>query len=117
MATLIADQSEDLVGQVAESLTRIIEELPFLLTQRIYSLLIRRRIRLKNLEDYLMLKNEVKSHHLIRQQQGYYTVLSDIRHRNPSVYEMYNKDKNLFKALVVQIEAYIYILITYDGKN
>ena len=47
MATLIADQSEDLVGQVAESLTRIIEELPFLLTQRIYSLLIRRRIRLK----------------------------------------------------------------------
>ena len=45
-----------------------------------------------------MLKNEVKSHHLIRQQQGYYTVLSDIRHRNPSVYEMYNKDKKFIQS-------------------
>ena len=118
MATLIADQSEDLVGQVAESLTRIIEELPFLLTQKNIFSSNKKENKIKEaLEDYLMLKNEVKSHHLIRQQQGYYTVLSDIRHRNPSVYEMYNKDKNLFKALVVQIEAYIYILITYDGKN
>ena len=119
MATLIADQSEDLVGQVAESLTRVIEELPFLLTNKNRFSSNNKEEQIKEaLEDYLGLEHGVKNiHHLIRQQQGYYTVLSGTRHRNQNVYKMYNKDINLFKALVIQIEAYIYILITYDGKN
>lgn len=119
MATLIADQSEDLVGQVAESLTRVIEELPFLLSNK-------KEFQSKNkegkireaLENYLGLKQgKGYTNHIFLQQQGYYTVLSDIRHRNEDVYRFYNNDKNLFKAIVIQIEAYIYMLITFKNEN
>lgn len=119
MTILLEDKSEDLVGQVAESLTRIIENLPFILSKKqVFSSCSKEDKVIEALSFYLGIPwEEYKNHHLIKQQKAFYTTLGNIRHRKSSAYKFYNRDKKLFRAFVMQVEAYIYILITFKKEN
>lgn len=118
MTTLIAGESEDFIGQVAESLTRVIEGLPFVINVGYKSVATGKKNQIKEtLCDYLGLNNEgAEKHFLINQQASYYTVMSGVRHRKSNEYHIYSQNKNLFKALVIQVEAFIYTLVTYEKK-
>ncbi len=119
ITTLLEDKSEDLVGQVAESLTRVIEKLPFALSKKqVYSSNDKENNVIEALLLYLDIpKEEYKSDHLVMQQKSFYSILGNIRHRKSRAYKLYNKNKKLFKAFVMQIEAYIYILVTLKNEK
>lgn len=117
IATL-SSESEDLVAQVAESLTRIIEDLPYIISGKEKKATKDRKNEISLiLAKYLGVpENEISSNHLIIQQHSYYSTLSTIRHRNAD-YQTYEKDRFRFKALVIGIESYIYILLTTKNEK
>lgn len=117
ITTLIKNDNEDLVGQVAESLTRVVENLPLKLAgENIkYSSSDKEVMIGEALGAYLKIKNNDQSkYHLIAQQKNFYATLGSIRHRNLKIY---NNDVARFKAFIVQVEAYIYILLTFNNEN
>lgn len=119
MTTLIANQSEDLVAQVSESLTRVVENLPFRLIEWNITLS-EKKTKLKIVEalgNYLNLSEEDRNKNaLISQQKAFYDTLCEIRHRN-TTYGIYSNDRDRFRALVTQIETFIYILLTYKNEE
>ncbi len=120
ITTLMINKSEDLVAQVAESLTRIIENLPFKIADKniSYSSKKTREMIIKALGGYLKVKEgDQNNHPLILQQESFYITLSDIRHRNSKIYKIYNDDRVRFKALIIQVEVYIYTLLTSKNEN
>lgn len=119
ITTLLEAKSEDLVGQVAESLTRVVENLPFVLSKKQVYLSNNKEDKVvEALSFYLgVSKEEYKSNYLVMQQKTFYSILGNIRHRKSGAYKLYNKNKKLFKAFVMQIEAYIYILVTLKNEN
>ena len=116
MTTLLDAKGKDMVAQVAESLTRVIERLPFSLSKKSIPL----KINKNSIYDAIggltgITKDEAE--HLVEQQHYFYSTLGLIRHRNKKIFNLYNTDHSRFKALVVQTEAYIYILLTFGNKN
>lgn len=119
MRNLIEAKNEDLVGQVAESLTRVIEKLPLILSKKQVFLSTNKEDNaIEALSFYFGTpKEKYKNNHLIMQQKSYYAILGNIRHRKSCAYKFYNRNKKLFKAFVVQVEAYIYILLTFKNAK
>ncbi len=110
----IESENEDYVAQSAESLTRLIEMLPYHLGAKVEQGMKKEVQITKGLAKYL---NVPEDHYLALQQQSFYAVLGGIRHGNKEIYPIYNKNKPRYKALVMQIEAYIYTLLTYKNDK
>lgn len=119
MRTLIEDQNEDLVAQVAESLTRVVEKLPLRLVNESILIADEKDARIvEALSRYLNLQENNKSENcLVSQQKAFYSTLGSIRHRNPNIYKIYNNDRNRFRALVTEVETFVYILLTYKNEE
>jgi len=116
MTILLEAKSEDMVGQVAESLTRVIEKLPFCLSKKTFpSNVNKTNVRNAICSLEFVLENDID--YLVEQQHYYYSTLGSIRHRNKKIYNQYNNDYALFNALAIQAEAFIYILITANNEN
>lgn len=115
MTTLLEAKSEDMVGQVAESLTRVIERLPFCLSRKPVPL----KVNKKSIYDAISsLKgiSEGEIRFLVEQQFYFYSTLGLIRHRNKKIFNTFNSDYSRFKSLVVQAENFIYMLLTFSNE-
>lgn len=116
MMTLLASNNKDMVGQAAESLTRVIERLPFKLSRKS----VPSKVNKNNVRDAInnlkgISKEEIE--HLVEQQFYFYKTLGSIRHRNKKIYNLYNFDHSRFKALAIQTEAFVYILLTFNNEK
>jgi len=103
--------NKDGIAQCAESMTRLIEDLPSLLSPNtIIGSEGAKKAACMRLTEYL--SAETHNHDLILKQHLFYDIFSDIRHRRA---KKYLENPLLFKALLIQTEAYIYELLTYNG--
>lgn len=112
---VINNPNDDSIAQSAESMTRLLEKLPSMLTPKFKSkggkrendiremLAIHLNIKYKDIGD---VKNV-----LIDMQHHYYVTLSQIRHRNVEIYKKYEDDPFLYKSLLIQIEGFLYQLL------
>lgn len=116
ITTLLEDKSEDMVGQVAESLTRVIERLPFRLSNKLVPPKVNKD-DIYHAISSLRSKSKEVIEHLVEQQHYFYSTLGSIRHRNKRIYNLYNSDHSRFKALAIQAEAFIYILLTFSNEK
>lgn len=104
-------KNEDYIAQSAESLTRIIEKLPFELGAEVDKDLGKKDQITKALVEYLGVE---ENHYLVTQQSTFYSTLSSIRHGNEDIYPYYVENPSKYKALVLQVESYIYTILTFN---
>lgn len=114
-AYAVINQNDDSLAQSAESMTRLLETLPFRLVKDFKSKeKIKEKIIKERLAIYLSLQyNSVDdiNHPLINQQHYFYETFSQIRHRNKKIYKEFEKDFSRYKALLLQVEGFLYQLI------
>jgi len=108
--TIFNGENCERIPHAAESMTRIIEDLPMILGDAPDTVGKSKENAAKFLGKFLKLDDTaILCHKLIAKQHEFYDVFSGIRHRNPS---RYLTDINMFEALLLQAEAYIYELLT-----
>lgn len=114
-AYAVINQNDDSLAQSAESMTRLLEKLPFHLLKNFESKeKVKERIIKEILATHLSLKYDSLddiNHPLIAQQHYFYETFSQIRHRNDGVYIEFEKDPARYKALLLQVEGFLYQLI------
>ena len=109
--------SQDAVAQSAESMTRLLERLPEPLAKKVGVTLTESEIKRKNWEALALYVgvpvsfNEGSLHHVVKMQHVFYSTFCEIRHRNVEVFTMYQNDLPLYRALLLQVEAFLYTLM------
>ncbi len=111
----VIDQNDDSLAQSAESMTRLLENLPFHLVKEFKP---KEKIKEKIIKEILAKHLSLESnsldeinHPLITQQHQFYETFSQIRHRNNKIYSEFEKDPARYKALLIQVEGFLYQLI------
>ena len=108
----VIGQNDDWIAHSAESMTRLIESLPqFLSPKHIPTSKKKEDIAKELLTVYLKKKPDILKKYLVGQQHYFYTIFSEIRHRNPKIYPFYKKDPVLYNALLLKSECFLYELL------
>jgi hypothetical protein len=114
-AYAVINQNDDSLAQSAESMTRLLEKLPFCLVKNFES---QENTKEKTIKEILAIHLSIKydsvnniNHPLIDQQHYFYKTFSQIRHRNDKIYKEFEKDPARYKALLLQVEGFLYQLI------
>ncbi|MBU0998744.1 hypothetical protein KKG24_00325 [Patescibacteria group bacterium] len=115
--TMLDNKNKDLVGQVSESLTRVVEKLPLVLVKVNSRVRKEEKIKLAMLEYLDKLPDQYEKESLIIQQKSFYSVFGILRHRNAKQYKMFKNDISRFKSLVIIFESFIYTLITINDNE
>lgn len=117
MRTINNDKNEDLVGQVSESLTRVVERLPLVLA-RVDLSVKKDRDTTQALLKYLdKLPDQYEKDSLMLQQKSFRSLFGILRHRNAKQYRIYKKDIFRFKSLVISFESFVYTLIIINNAK
>ncbi len=110
---VINQKNDDYIAQSAASLSGVLEKmLPSLGIDEQQGN--KQACIKKGLAKYLGVP---ENHYLVQQQPAFFDTLGGIRHDNPEVYKLYSEDESRYKALVLQIEGYIYTLLTYKDVS
>lgn len=114
-AYAVVNQNDDSLAQSAESMTRLLENLPSFLVKNFKPQDRTKEGAIKEmLAVHLLIKydsvNDI-NHPLVTQQHYFYETFSQIRHRNNKVYTEFEKDPARYKALILQVEGFLYQLI------
>lgn len=107
-AYAVVNQNDDSLAQSAESMTRLLENLPAHLVKNLES---QEKTKEGVIREVLAvhLSSDI-NHPLITQQHYFYETFSKIRHRN-SIYKDFENDPARYKALLLQVEGFLYQLI------
>lgn len=110
---LLDDLNKERIPHSAESMSRLMESLPEKLCKETSSHKDKASIVVFRLSKFIGISRfeEGKNHDLVKRQHIFYEVFSNIRHRNKNI-ATYLEDINLYKALLLQAEAYLYELLT-----
>lgn len=116
----VVGQTDDSLGQSAESMTRLLEKLPHKLSPKFQPKSPNKKESIREiLADYLNINYEnIKNiyHPLIDPQCSFYETFSQIRHRNVEIYSIYKKDPAQYKALLIQTEAFLYQVLSFKSS-
>jgi len=115
--TMNDNKNSDLVGQVSESLTRVVEKLPSALAKVNPNVKKEERIKLAMLKYLNKLPDQYERESLIVQQKSFYSVFGVLRHRNAKQYKAFKNDIPRFRSLVIIFESFIYTLITINDDR
>ncbi|MBS3904204.1 MAG: hypothetical protein KGZ39_02635 [Simkania sp.] len=113
-AYAVVNQNDDSLAQSAESMTRLLENLPahlvknFKSQQKTKEAVIKETLAVHLSLEYTSVDDI--NHPLISQQHYFYETFSQIRHRN-SIYKDFENDPARYKALLLQVEGFLYQLI------
>lgn len=110
----IKNENEDYVAQSAASLSSLLELLARSFGAKEQDELKKDEWIKKGLSEYLGVD---KNHYLVVQQPAFFNTLAGIRHGNTEIYPLYRDDKPRYKVFVLQIEGYIYSLITFKNDK
>ena len=115
---LLSDDNKERIPHSAESMSRLLEFLPEKLCDEKppyedkASIIAFRIAKFIGIDNF----NEGKNHDLVKSQHLFYDVFSNIRHRNKSV-KLQLTYINLYTALLLQAEAYLYELLTFKVNS
>lgn len=117
MRTMHDNNNEDIVGQVSESLNRVVEKLPLALAPIHARVKKEEKIKLALLKHLDKLPDHYEKASLINQQKSFYSVFGILRHRNAKQYLLFKNDIPRFKSLVIVFESFVYTLITINDDK